>query len=155
MSVTAELVFDEASSQRRTAPSRPLGAAVPAAAGPTSPPLLVERQQLLGHLGQLLVRTLRSGDHDAIARLNAATRDLAKAMLLFGHRLPLPRLSVAEDGELLLTWRIEGRTIIGSLYGDGLFSYAFRGEAEFEPGEDLQLTAASPGMERFRALVAG
>lgn len=88
---------------------------------------IAEIHHLLQHANAL--------DTEASVRLKAAVGDALVFLASLPGAIPAPHASAAEDGEVLLEWKMGVKQAVAGFEGDSRFGYALLRGKLFEPGE--------------------
>jgi len=112
------------------------------------------RNEPLRRLAQILETSGRAvaNDPEAKRRFNAAKFDAAKFFAKLSAKLPKPRISVAEDGEVVVEWIGHNGRAVVDFEGDDHFGYALLRNGRFIAGQhagDLQAPMLPPDLLQY------
>jgi hypothetical protein len=79
---------------------------------------------------------LDEDDPDAEGRLYSAIVDAVIFAYSWPDTLPIPEVGAADDGEVVMEWRLGGRRAIAGFEGNETYGYTLYTDGRFVPGSE-------------------
>lgn len=71
----------------------------------------------------------------SVTKLHKSINDSLQFLTNFPYELPLPRAHYSEDGEVILEWFFNNKSVVLSITGDGYYGYALLKNGKYVAGQ--------------------